>query len=139
MYTSSRSQTPSHNSVSLMSSNSESLIKEEPHPQSSPSKPPKTENSPTPAGGKLKMKNETSCTNSCGICLSEEGKSIRGYTDSCDHYFCFICIMEWAKVESRCPLCKRRFSAIRRPVKDGVFATERIVNVPIRDQVCVFL
>lgn len=43
--------------------------------------------------------------------------------------------MEWAKVESRCPMCKRRFGSIRRPVKEGVFATERIVNVPERNQV----
>lgn len=43
--------------------------------------------------------------------------------------------MEWAKVESRCPMCKRRFAAIRRPPKDGVFPAERIVNVPVRDQV----
>ncbi|XP_057464293.1 uncharacterized protein LOC130754157 [Actinidia eriantha] len=43
--------------------------------------------------------------------------------------------MEWAKVESRCPLCKRRFGNIRRPPKDGVFLTERAVKVPVRDQV----
>ncbi|XP_057952378.1 uncharacterized protein LOC131146661 [Malania oleifera] len=71
----------------------------------------------------------------CGVCLSEEGKTIRGWIDSCDHYFCFVCIMEWAKVESRCPMCKRRFSSIRRPPKEGVFACERIVDVPVRDQV----
>ncbi|OMO69961.1 Zinc finger, RING-type [Corchorus olitorius] len=72
----------------------------------------------------------------CGICLSDGGRgAIRGKIDSCDHYFCFVCIMEWAKVESRCPMCKRRFTAIRRPPKEGVFATERLVNVPQRDQV----
>lgn len=38
-------------------------------------------------------------------------------------------------MESRCPMCKRRFGAIRRPVKEGVFASERIVNVPERNQV----
>ncbi|XP_059642189.1 uncharacterized protein LOC132284135 [Cornus florida] len=74
--------------------------------------------------------------NCCGICLMEDGKAIRGCIDSCDHYFCFVCIMEWSKVESRCPLCKRRFTTIRRPPKDGLFLTERLVNVPVRDQVC---
>ncbi|KAL2492233.1 Uncharacterized protein Adt_27861 [Abeliophyllum distichum] len=40
----------------------------------------------------------------CGICLSEEGKStVRGTLNCCSHYFCFACIMEWSKVESRCP------------------------------------
>ncbi|XP_043717243.1 uncharacterized protein LOC122665218 [Telopea speciosissima] len=73
--------------------------------------------------------------NTCGICLSEDGKAIRGWIDSCDHYFCFVCIMEWSKVESRCPMCKQRFSTIRRPPKDGTFIRERIVNIPVRDQV----
>ncbi|KAL3748666.1 hypothetical protein ACJRO7_009839 [Eucalyptus globulus] len=71
----------------------------------------------------------------CGICLTEEGRAVRGRIDSCDHYFCFVCIMEWAKVESKCPMCKRRFSTILRPPKDGVFAGERVVKVRPRDQV----
>ncbi|XP_012080449.1 uncharacterized protein LOC105640677 isoform X2 [Jatropha curcas] len=71
----------------------------------------------------------------CGICLSDNRNSIRGQIDSCEHYFCFVCILEWAKVESRCPMCKRRFNTIRRPAKDGVFPCERVVNVPKRDQV----
>ncbi|CAI0443764.1 unnamed protein product [Linum tenue] len=70
----------------------------------------------------------------CGICWSDGGKAIRGFVDSCDHYFCFVCIMEWAKIESRCPMCKRRFTAIRRPSKAGVFRTERVVPVPERNQ-----
>ncbi|KAK9116421.1 hypothetical protein Sjap_015368 [Stephania japonica] len=74
--------------------------------------------------------------NVCGICLSEDGKASRGWIDSCNHYFCFICIMEWSKVESRCPLCKQRFATIRRPPKDGVFLFERIVSVAVRDQIC---
>ncbi|KAI3978055.1 hypothetical protein MKX01_032432 [Papaver californicum] len=74
--------------------------------------------------------------NICGICFSEEdGKSIKGSIDSCNHYFCFVCIMEWSKRESRCPLCKQRFNTIIRPPKDGLFINERIVNVPTRDQV----
>ncbi|XP_059455475.1 uncharacterized protein LOC132185723 [Corylus avellana] len=71
----------------------------------------------------------------CMICLSDCGKSVRGEIDCCDHFFCFICIMEWAKIESRCPACKRRFITIRRPFKDGVFAPERVVRVPLRDQI----
>ncbi|KAJ8644817.1 hypothetical protein MRB53_006565 [Persea americana] len=71
----------------------------------------------------------------CGICLLEEGKVVRGQIDCCNHYFCYVCIMEWAKKESLCPMCKQRFRSIRRPHKDGVFACERIFEVPIRDQV----
>lgn len=77
----------------------------------------------------------------CGICLNESGDGttiIRGCIDSCDHYFCFVCIIEWSKVESKCPMCKRRFSTIRRPPKPPVFPSERVVNVPVRDQVLIF-
>ncbi|KAL2479111.1 uncharacterized protein Fot_48125 [Forsythia ovata] len=88
--------------------------------------------------GKSKIEeNEYEPTDCCGICLSESGADgvSRGYIDSCSHYFCFVCIMEWAKVESKCPLCKRRFSTIRRPPKPPIFPSERVVHVPVRDQV----
>ncbi|KAL7153040.1 hypothetical protein ABFS83_04G138500 [Erythranthe nasuta] len=98
-------------------------------PQSSPSFVP---------GGKSKIEEEVEneSADCCGICLSEAGNGgiIRGYIDSCDHYFCFVCIMEWAKVESKCPFCKRRFSTIRRPRKPPIFISERLVQVPVRDQ-----
>ncbi|KAL8130292.1 hypothetical protein V2J09_019447 [Rumex salicifolius] len=71
---------------------------------------------------------------SCGICLSEEGQAVRGCIDSCDHYFCFVCIVEWSKIESRCPLCKGRFCKIRRMRKDGSFIGDRDVLVPVRNQ-----
>ncbi|KAH6801057.1 hypothetical protein C2S52_001521 [Perilla frutescens var. hirtella] len=115
---------------------------------SSPNKRPKTlaPNSRSPPSsiskGKSKVDEEppppiaeNESADCCGICLSEAGVS-RGHIDCCNHYYCFVCIMEWAKVESKCPLCKRRFSTIRRPPKPPVFATERLVQVPIRDQVC---
>lgn len=78
---------------------------------------------------------ENYCLTNCGICFLEEGRSIRGQIDCCDHYFCFVCIMEWAKIESTCPLCKRRFTNILQMKKEGVVPCERIVNVPKRDQV----
>ncbi|KAF9681527.1 hypothetical protein SADUNF_Sadunf05G0010900 [Salix dunnii] len=65
----------------------------------------------------------------CGICLSEEDKRrFRGTLDCCLHYFCFTCIMEWSKVESRCPLCKQRFRTI---TKNG----RSIVGVDLRNMV----
>lgn len=79
----------------------------------------------------------------CGVCLSDVDRSIRGQIDSCDHRFCFVCIMEWARVETRCPLCKQRFKSIRRPAVPGIFSRERVVDVPERNQVrgfyCPFL
>ncbi|KAJ6854327.1 PHD and RING finger domain-containing protein-like [Iris pallida] len=68
----------------------------------------------------------------CGICLSDAGRSVRGRIDSCDHRFCFLCIMEWARVETRCPMCKQRFCSIRRPSSAG---SGRLVPVPERNQV----
>ncbi|XP_050380667.1 uncharacterized protein LOC126797937 [Argentina anserina] len=72
----------------------------------------------------------------CGICLSEEdGRRVRGTLDCCTHYFCFSCIMEWGKVESRCPLCKQRFKTISKPTRAGADLREVSVTVPERDQV----
>ncbi|XP_058738496.1 uncharacterized protein LOC131610541 isoform X2 [Vicia villosa] len=71
----------------------------------------------------------------CGICLSEENKRrVRGILNSCTHYFCFACIMEWSKVESRCPLCKQRFKTISKPTRSTT-AQEAVIQVPERDQV----
>ncbi|PIN05870.1 putative E3 ubiquitin ligase [Handroanthus impetiginosus] len=74
----------------------------------------------------------------CGICLSEEGKrTVRGILNCCSHYFCFACIMEWSKVESRCPLCKQRFATISRTAREdgGHDLRDAVITVPERDQV----
>ncbi|KAM1095392.1 hypothetical protein EV1_010372 [Malus domestica] len=74
----------------------------------------------------------------CGICFSEEDKRrVRGTLDCCTHYFCFACIMEWGKVESRCPLCKQRFKTISKPARSttGIDLREVVIQVPERDQV----
>ena len=39
--------------------------------------------------------------------------------ESCSHVFCFDCITEWSKVETKCPLCKRRFRFVEREVGEG--------------------
>ncbi|XP_071932439.1 uncharacterized protein [Coffea arabica] len=74
----------------------------------------------------------------CGICLSEEGKrTVRGTLNCCSHYFCFACIIEWSKVESRCPLCKQRFATISKPARSdtGFELRTMIIQIPERDQV----
>ncbi|GMJ11176.1 hypothetical protein like AT3G05670 [Hibiscus trionum] len=74
----------------------------------------------------------------CGICLSQEDKRrLRGKLNCCSHYFCFTCIMEWSKVESRCPLCKQRFETISKPARStaGVGLREVVIQIPKRDQV----
>ncbi|VAI85169.1 unnamed protein product [Triticum turgidum subsp. durum] len=71
----------------------------------------------------------------CGICFTDSCRAIRGELDCCAHHFCFVCIMAWARVESRCPFCKARFHTIRRPPVPGRLPSERIVNVAERNQV----
>ena len=71
----------------------------------------------------LSVDNSTSW--SCAICFREDGRVIRGEIDCCDHYFCFLCIMEWAKTDSLCPICRRRFNTICRPPNDMAFVGKR--------------
>ncbi|XP_071699036.1 uncharacterized protein [Rutidosis leptorrhynchoides] len=68
----------------------------------------------------------------CGICLSEEAKrTVRGVLNCCQHYFCFSCIMEWSKVESRCPLCKQRFTTITKSAKSDTGFDLRTIVIPV--------
>ncbi|KAM0830881.1 hypothetical protein ACQ4PT_065932 [Festuca glaucescens] len=74
----------------------------------------------------------------CGICLSEEQRAtIQGVLNCCSHYFCFACILEWSKVESKCPLCKRRFNTVTKSsVADvGSGLRNAAIRVDKRDQV----
>ncbi|KAM0899154.1 hypothetical protein ACQ4PT_021457 [Festuca glaucescens] len=74
----------------------------------------------------------------CGICFSEDQRMTpQGMLNCCSHYFCFPCIMEWSKVESRCPLCKRRFTTITKSSKVdlGLELKKTVIRVEERDQV----
>ncbi|XP_050376815.1 uncharacterized protein LOC126794200 [Argentina anserina] len=95
---------------------------------------PQIESLPDPNQPQSPPESDDSLPERCAICFLDDGKAARGKIDCCDHYFCFLCIKEWAKTESRCPMCRRRFDSIRRPPKVGVFIRERLVKVPVRDQ-----
>ncbi|KAM7279456.1 hypothetical protein ACFE04_006590 [Oxalis oulophora] len=103
--------------------------------ESPPSSPP---SSPRPENKRTKTQSpiSDSYVDCCGICLlsSDDENTLRGYIDSCNHYYCYTCILEWAKVESRCPLCKARFTTVTRPPKQPSFWSQRIVQIPKRDQ-----
>jgi len=47
-----------------------------------------------------------------GICL--ETIVTRGKLSSCDHGFCFDCIHKWSEQTNTCPICKQRFSQLKR-------------------------
>ncbi|KAF0902212.1 hypothetical protein E2562_014451 [Oryza meyeriana var. granulata] len=88
--------------------------------------------------GKAKKEQQEAGRATCGICLSEEQRvTVQGVLDCCSHYFCFACIMQWSKVESRCPLCKRRFTTITKLSKEdtGLELTNPVIRVEERDQV----
>ena len=53
---------------------------------------------------------EASSPEACSICLGPVKN--RSFTDSCFHTFCFVCLLEWAKVRAVCPLCKQPFQSI---------------------------
>uniref|UniRef100_I1PAI7 PHD-type domain-containing protein n=1 Tax=Oryza glaberrima TaxID=4538 RepID=I1PAI7_ORYGL len=87
--------------------------------------------------GKEKKEPQEAGRATCGICLSEEQRvTVQGVLDCCSHYFCFACIMQWSKVESRCPLCKRRFTTITKSSKEdtGLELTNSVIRVEERDQ-----
>ncbi|XP_030459784.1 uncharacterized protein LOC115680175 [Syzygium oleosum] len=99
---------------------------------------PDEQTKPIVIKGKEKVEEVNIVKQVCGICLSEEDKRrVRGRLDCCGHYFCFKCVMEWSKVETRCPLCKQRFRAISKPARStaGIDLRDVVVPVPERDQV----
>ena len=58
----------------------------------------------------------------CAICLSTP--RTRALLDSCAHAFCLECLERWARVETKCPLCKTRFTTAT-PVR-GDDASKRV-------------
>uniref|UniRef100_A0ACD5VAN5 Uncharacterized protein n=1 Tax=Avena sativa TaxID=4498 RepID=A0ACD5VAN5_AVESA len=85
--------------------------------------------------GKAMMVDEAAEGVPCGICLTDSRQAVRGELDCCTHHFCFVCIMAWARVETRCPFCKARFRTIRRTPVPGRLPSERVVTVAERIQV----
>ncbi|PON31524.1 TNF receptor-associated factor [Parasponia andersonii] len=46
----------------------------------------------------------------CGICM--DIIIDRGVLDCCQHWFCFVCIDNWATITNLCPLCQHEFQLI---------------------------
>ncbi|TKY60736.1 PHD and RING finger domain-containing protein 1 [Spatholobus suberectus] len=46
----------------------------------------------------------------CGICM--DVVIDRGVLDCCQHWFCFVCIDNWATITNLCPLCQNEFQLI---------------------------
>jgi len=70
----------------------------------------------------------------------------RGKLSSCDHGFCFDCIHKWSETTNTCPICKQRFSNLKRiePESENNKEESRrapkrkkedVVEIPYRNQV----
>ncbi|CAG9333578.1 unnamed protein product [Blepharisma stoltei] len=46
----------------------------------------------------------------CCICLNSI--EFQGKLDTCQHTYCYDCIMRWSEIENTCPVCKNRFSFV---------------------------
>ena len=48
----------------------------------------------------------------CSIC--QQTKEIKTRGDSCNHSFCFKCILAWVRIKNVCPLCKKQIMKLIR-------------------------
>lgn len=75
----------------------------------------------------------------CSICLKDKAEvDSRGKVNSCDHFFCFDCILEWSKLNPSCPKCKEPFRLINKHYLDPAsgsahshFSPNRVIVKPI--------
>eukprot|EP00986_Skeletonema_menzelii_P021503 scaffold34760_cov171-Skeletonema_menzelii.AAC.4 len=71
----------------------------------------------------------------CCICLENVSSNNVATLNGCEHVICFCqeCVMRWAEISNRCPLCRTRFTAIQ--LADGVL--QRVHALQLRDLVAL--
>ena len=71
----------------------------------------------------------------CCICLENVSSNNVATLSGCEHVICFCqeCVMRWAEISNRCPLCRTRFTAIQ--LADGVL--QRVYAVKLRQLVAL--
>lgn len=68
----------------------------------------------------------------CGICM--DIVIDRGVLDCCQHWFCFVCIDNWASITNLCPLCQNEFQLITCvPVYDTIGGSKTDEDSDSRD------
>ncbi|KAG6546661.1 hypothetical protein Mapa_011850 [Marchantia paleacea] len=68
----------------------------------------------SPSGGAVEApitKGKNLVGEECPICL-EKVKDKTAFLHTCEHVFCFDCIMTWVKIKSICPMCKKQLKSI---------------------------
>lgn len=69
----------------------------------------------------------------CGICM--DVVIDRGVLDCCQHWFCFVCIDNWATITNLCPLCQNEFQLITCvPVYDTIGSSKNDEDSDSRDE-----
>ncbi|KAK9145533.1 hypothetical protein Sjap_005436 [Stephania japonica] len=69
----------------------------------------------------------------CGICLDVIVD--RGVLDCCQHWFCFVCIDNWATITNLCPLCENEFQLITCvPVYDTIGSSKADDEPLVREE-----
>lgn len=71
---------------------------------------------------------------SCCICMCEPKRSELSQVNGCSHHFCFNCIEKWADCENTCPLCKTRFTTIKRVHQKRAKGADNSKSVKQRSQ-----
>lgn len=61
----------------------------------------------------------------CAICFSDVDESKKASIKTCKHEFCFVCISEWIKTKTVCPLCNVEVQVLVVEV-DGKIKEEKI-------------
>eukprot|EP01116_Phalansterium_solitarium_P022057 TRINITY_DN7145_c0_g1_i2.p1 TRINITY_DN7145_c0_g1~~TRINITY_DN7145_c0_g1_i2.p1 ORF type:complete len:401 (+),score=102.25 TRINITY_DN7145_c0_g1_i2:80-1282(+) len=64
----------------------------------------------------------------CPICLGEFSNQC--LLDQCFHRFCFECAVQWSKMSTTCPLCKRPFDSLIHDVRSEVEYKRHFVERP---------
>ncbi|CAO2819237.1 unnamed protein product [Amaranthus hypochondriacus] len=68
----------------------------------------------------------------CGICMDVVVD--QGVLDCCQHWFCFVCIENWASIINLCPLCQSEFQLITCvPVFDTIDSNKNDDDSDFRD------
>lgn len=72
--------------------------------------------------------------NCCVICLKKYHDIDSGELVSCNHKFCFDCILEWSGYNNTCPLCRTKFSFIEKKIMNNKTERFKIKSRDKKDQ-----
>lgn len=67
----------------------------------------------------------------CPICLLDCMDRDPSFTNTCFHLFCYVCIENWSKNKTTCPLCRTKFTKIIFNIKSAKSFEEKL-TMPVR-------